>query len=413
MGSPFSIHSDNSRKPTPGRSNAQQSSAQWRGETLVVIDADGASGAHASAAIKRKSFATLATTRGTVNKPLTSRRVAAEKLLARLPLPHLAKAMVATADASAVRRLATQLLRGVRLPARDGRSATTRRSYLAARAAGSYLDPDVDEDDALALITPLNLEEGDAQGGGDRQPPENMQELHELLRDVALTDRGRLATMLAGLEPAAHERRAADCEPLPRDPDALFYALRPFLDDKAALADRLRRAQGLPPHRDADADADAELVARLRQEIRDAAGALEADEGSTVFALVNGANAAINGAKSGHPADPARFLDAYTDIVKVGENAGDGEPRHAGSVFAKQFTILLERFSAEELRNGVLGTVRQALTDDLNAATRSRDTVFLSITVQHIRNLAGLTTLTELAGKLAASINRMRMRGAT
>jgi len=405
------INKDLGRIAPPGTSGSSgatgqgESAGRWQGETLTHLKPADQPGVKTSLIRMQRAqrmglgSANAAHTAQAAHKELSSRTLRGEHQPAPLPPARLALAQRQSGDANAIRRLGGQLLRGGRLPPRDGTRRTTLKSYLAARSAASMFDDDADADDALALLTPLNQDEGDGP------PPDNMEQLHELLRDVGESDRGKLAKVLEGLDRDVDRGlHSADFAPLPRDPDALYHELRQFWGNKAALADRLRRAQGLPLRRDD------ESVARLRQAINDAASGLESDERSLIFGSLNAAQAAERTAAkavAGKAADPERFLDAYVALIAVGEGGTAGTEHFDDAIAAKQFAVMLEHFSAEELRSGALDAIRQALTDDLDAATRSRDTVYLAATVLQIRNLAGLTTLTETADKLAKSINRM------
>lgn len=307
--------------------------------------------------LKRKRLLHLSTPGEAVgHKTLEARGLQGDRPLARLTSRQLASATRLVQDTGEIRKLGIRLLRGGTPPRADGRRGIM-RNYLALRSATALLDDEEDEDDAIALLTPVRGNPGSARELADllQQAGEDREAVFELMQDV---------------------------EGLPRDKDELYRLLREARHDPHELAQLLRDRQSLPTRRD-------EAVAALRQSIQDAARQLESSERGTIFASLNAGDAAST------QADPEKFLDAYGELV------------HGDRHFGERFAQLLERYQPDELRNA-LPAIKRALADDLAAATQSQDPIRLHAVLSELGHMHVASTLMELVDTMTKQFNRMQ-----
>ncbi len=229
------------------------------------------------------------------------------------------------------------------------------RNFLALKAADKFLDEEEDEDDVLALLTPVRGSAGSAQ------------ELAEMLQD-------------AGDDPEALAKLLEDVEGLPRDPQDLYDALRHIRHHPRQLAAYLRDAQNLPVGRSA--------LQRLRQQIQDALRELERTDGTEIQGELSAAKVAAT------TKDPQKFVDGYIEAV------------HGNLSFCDTLKSLNERFGAPMLRN-TLDDMKKALGDHLRAITSSGDKARLRVILNDLSNMHTSTTFLEELEALADRQQRL------
>jgi type III secretion system YopN/LcrE/InvE/MxiC family regulator len=274
-----------------------------------------------------------------------------------MQIAQIVRAVRLSDGGGSVQHLAARLIRGGALPPavpQLGRRGVV-RNFLALKAAEKFLDEDADEDDVLALLTPVKGSAGSAR------------ELAEMLQD-------------AGDDPEALARLLKDVEGLPKDPRALYDALRHIRHHPRQLAAYLRDAQKLPFGRSA--------LQRLRQQIQDALREMERTDGGLIHASLNAAEVAATAIQ------PQEFLDGYVEVV------------HGNLSFCDALKNLVERFGAQMLRK-TLDTMKKALGDDLRAATPSCDKDRLRVILNDLSNMHTSTTFLEELDALADRQHRM------
>jgi type III secretion system YopN/LcrE/InvE/MxiC family regulator len=288
-------------------------------------------------------------------KPLSQRTVARGVPPPPMQMAQIVHAVRLSGAAGPLQQLAVRLVRGGALPAAQPGRRGVMRNFLALKAAEAFLDQDADEDDVLALLTPVKGSAGSAQ------------ELAEMLQE-------------AGDDPEALARLLEDVEGLPKDPQGLYDALRHIRYEPRQLAAYLRDAQGLPSERSA--------LQRLRQQIQDAVRDMERTDGGLIRASLNASEVAATTDK------PPEFLDAYAELV------------HGNLNFCDTLKNLVERFGDQKLRI-TLDNMKTALGDDLRAAAPSRDPIRLRVILSNLSNMHISTTLLEKLEALAERLQRM------
>ncbi len=278
-----------------------------------------------------------------------------------------------------------------------------RQGLLATYAVGAYVEGD---EDALALLTPLNY--GDQGEGGQ---PKSMEELYQELSEA---DGDQLARLLIdvthGAAPEPPERFGVDHQPLPRDPDALYAELRSCFGaggGKQLLADRLRRAQGIPPR------GNEEAMRRLRQQIDDTVQDLKTADHGTVFSLLNTRDSVLRAADVAGAPTAAKILDYYDGLIQQPVSSDPSSPLSSfkSPGFAKQLLSLIEKFPIGSMRF-VLSTLGEALGADYRAPVSSCSKEHLRVLNWRFSNFTAFNTVLEAVQKLHDSLNRqMRVHG--
>jgi type III secretion system TyeA family effector delivery regulator len=345
-------------------------------------------------------------------KPLAQRQLQRETTRGAMS-SHQAAKSIRLAGGQAVARMALDMLRLKKLPAAPLSRQEAVQQHQALQLVDAILGDNPEEvewlvaaslvkgktpgsrrelEDLLEKVTDDPIAFGDmfAEAFGENVEPEKARKLLQATRRKP-RQMGSVLRQLLGLANApAMKRRNVSPEKLARDiiesgnnPELLAALLegmegmlgkpeqlaqiRALRSDARKLADYLRRMQGSPDGINEERDA-------LRESVQGALRELELTERDSLHRSYNAERAAEG---SG---DPNQFLDAYHEVVET----GDG--------FTKVLRTMLRHYSADKL-GSELSRMKQALGDDLHAATPSHDMVRLSAILKDISNMHLSTSL--------------------
>lgn len=345
-------------------------------------------------------------------KPLAQRQLHRETARPAMSAHQAAKS-IRMAGGPVVARMALDILRRKKLPAPPLSRQEAVQQHLALQLADAILGDDPEElewllaaslvkgktpgsrrelEDLLEKVTddPVAFSDMFADALGEHAEPENARRLLQATRRKPRQMGAVLRQLLGIADAPAMKRRNANPDKLARDiiesgnnPELLAALLeglegmqgkpeqlaqvRALRSDARKLADFLRRMQGSPDGINEERDA-------LREGVQGALRELELTERDSLHRSYNAERAAEG---SG---DPNHFLDAYHAVVET----GDG--------FSKVLRTLLRHYPADKLGSEI-SRMKQALGDDLHAATPSHDMTRLSAILKDISNMHLSTAL--------------------